>query len=130
LRYVEHDPESIISTSAKAPAPAPDPSSPADQQRRPQGQPVVDKDRHIWLIDHGIFREDKLRTVIWDLTGGQPPCCWPIWAARRAAAAKQILQSCPTRRKENQHALPRQQPGGEAASQPHPTTPCPAPLEK
>lgn len=32
---------------------------------------LVDQDRHLWLIDHGIcfHEEDKLRTVIWDFAG-------------------------------------------------------------
>lgn len=32
---------------------------------------LVDDQRHIWLIDHGIcfHQEDKLRTVIWDFAG-------------------------------------------------------------
>jgi uncharacterized repeat protein (TIGR03843 family) len=36
---------------------------------------LLDDDRHIWLIDHGIcFNvEDKLRTVIWDFAGEAIP---------------------------------------------------------
>ncbi len=36
---------------------------------------LVDKDRHIWLIDHGVcfHVEDKLRTVIWDFVGEPIP---------------------------------------------------------
>jgi uncharacterized repeat protein (TIGR03843 family) len=36
---------------------------------------LIDKDNHIWLIDHGIcfHEEDKLRTVVWDFAGGSLP---------------------------------------------------------
>ncbi|RPI88000.1 MAG: SCO1664 family protein [Chloroflexi bacterium] len=36
---------------------------------------LLDKDDHIWLIDHGIcfHEEDKLRTVIWDFAGESLP---------------------------------------------------------
>jgi uncharacterized repeat protein (TIGR03843 family) len=36
---------------------------------------LLDSDRHLWLIDHGVcfHREDKLRTVIWDFGGETIP---------------------------------------------------------
>lgn len=36
---------------------------------------LLDKNNHIWLIDHGIcfHEEDKLRTVIWDFAGEPIP---------------------------------------------------------
>jgi len=36
---------------------------------------LLDKDDHLWLIDHGIcfHEEDKLRTVIWDFAGEPIP---------------------------------------------------------
>jgi uncharacterized repeat protein (TIGR03843 family) len=36
---------------------------------------LIDKEDHIWLIDHGIcfHEEDKLRTVIWDFAGETLP---------------------------------------------------------
>lgn len=36
---------------------------------------LLDKDDHLWLIDHGIcfHEEDKLRTVIWDFAGELVP---------------------------------------------------------
>ncbi len=36
---------------------------------------LIDKDNHLWLIDHGIcfHEEDKLRTVIWDFAGEPLP---------------------------------------------------------
>jgi uncharacterized repeat protein (TIGR03843 family) len=36
---------------------------------------LVDKEGHLWLIDHGIcfHRDDKLRTVIWDFAGETIP---------------------------------------------------------
>jgi uncharacterized repeat protein (TIGR03843 family) len=36
---------------------------------------LVDKEDHIWLIDHGIcfHEQDKLRTVIWDFAGENLP---------------------------------------------------------
>jgi uncharacterized repeat protein (TIGR03843 family) len=36
---------------------------------------LLDSDRHMWLIDHGIsfHQEDKLRTVVWDFAGEQIP---------------------------------------------------------
>lgn len=32
---------------------------------------LIDKDQHLWLIDHGIcfHEEEKLRTVVWDFAG-------------------------------------------------------------
>lgn len=42
---------------------------------RKGGHVILDGDRHIWLIDHGIcfHVEDKLRTVIWDFAGQPIP---------------------------------------------------------
>lgn len=42
---------------------------------RKGGHILVDANRHIWLIDHGVcfHEEDKLRTVIWDFTGEAIP---------------------------------------------------------
>lgn len=36
---------------------------------------LVDEDKHIWLIDHGVcfHVDDKLRTVIWDFAGQKIP---------------------------------------------------------
>ena len=36
---------------------------------------IIDQDRHIWLIDHGVcfHPEDKLRTVIWDFASESIP---------------------------------------------------------
>jgi hypothetical protein len=36
---------------------------------------MVDKDNHLWLIDHGVsfHRQDKLRTVIWNFAGEPIP---------------------------------------------------------
>jgi hypothetical protein len=36
---------------------------------------LLDPDRHLWLIDHGLcfHEDDKLRTVIWDFTGEPIP---------------------------------------------------------
>lgn len=36
---------------------------------------LIDENRHLWLIDHGIcfHREEKLRTVIWDFSGEEIP---------------------------------------------------------
>jgi uncharacterized repeat protein (TIGR03843 family) len=36
---------------------------------------LIDKNNHLWLIDHGIcfHAEDKLRTVIWDFAGEPIP---------------------------------------------------------
>ena len=36
---------------------------------------MVDEDRHIWLIDHGVcfHMDEKLRTVIWDFAGEEIP---------------------------------------------------------
>jgi len=38
---------------------------------RKGGHILIDRDRHVWLIDHGVcfHREDKLRTVVWDFAG-------------------------------------------------------------
>lgn len=73
--YVEHDPEYHYFNF-----------SPEDRQRlrpvalfdllinnadRKGSHVLIDRENHIWLIDHGIcfHREDKLRTVIWDFAG-------------------------------------------------------------
>jgi hypothetical protein len=42
---------------------------------RKGGHILMDENRHIWLIDHGIcfHVEDKLRTVIWDFAGEPIP---------------------------------------------------------
>ena len=36
---------------------------------------IIDDNRHIWLIDHGVcfHRDEKLRTVIWDFAGETIP---------------------------------------------------------
>ncbi len=36
---------------------------------------LIDKDQHLWLIDHGIcfHEEEKLRTVVWDFAGKSFP---------------------------------------------------------
>src|SRR5512147_1070354 len=49
---------------------------------------LIDPDRHIWLIDHGIcfHVEDKLRTVVWDFAGESLPdeLCAAVSRFRRA----------------------------------------------
>ena len=42
---------------------------------RKGGHILVDKDGHLWLIDHGVcfHVEDKLRTVVWDFAGQPLP---------------------------------------------------------
>jgi uncharacterized repeat protein (TIGR03843 family) len=77
--YIEHDPEYHYFSF-----------TPEDKQRlrpvvlfdlvvnnadRKGGHILVDENRHLWLIDHGIcfHVEDKLRTVIWDFAGEPIP---------------------------------------------------------
>ncbi|GIV64491.1 MAG: hypothetical protein KatS3mg045_1830 [Bellilinea sp.] len=77
--YIEHDPEYHYFSF-----------TPEDKQRlrpvvlfdlvvnnadRKGGHILIDKNKHIWLIDHGIcfHVEDKLRTVIWDFAGEPIP---------------------------------------------------------
>jgi len=77
--YIEHDPEYHYYNF-----------SPEDRQRlrptvifdllvnnadRKGSHVLLDADRHLWLIDHGIcfHADDKLRTVIWDFAGEQIP---------------------------------------------------------
>jgi uncharacterized repeat protein (TIGR03843 family) len=38
---------------------------------RKGGHILIDRDHHVWLIDHGVcfHHEDKLRTVVWDFAG-------------------------------------------------------------
>jgi len=77
--YVEHDPEYHYFNF-----------SPEDRQRlrptvlfdliannadRKGSHILLDRQRHIWLIDHGIcfHAEDKLRTVAWDFAGESIP---------------------------------------------------------
>jgi len=47
----------------------------ANNADRKSGHCLVDADRHVWGIDHGLcFHEDpKLRTVIWDFAGESIP---------------------------------------------------------
>jgi uncharacterized repeat protein (TIGR03843 family) len=42
---------------------------------RKGGHFLIDKNRHIWLIDHGLcfHQETKLRTVVWDFAGTAIP---------------------------------------------------------
>lgn len=42
---------------------------------RKGGHILFDASGHLWVIDHGVCfaREDKLRTVVWDFTGEEPP---------------------------------------------------------
>jgi uncharacterized repeat protein (TIGR03843 family) len=77
--YVEHDPEYHYFSF----------SEPDHQRLRPvalfdllvnngdrKGTHILmDKDRHLWLIDHGIcfHEEEKLRTVIWEFAGEAIP---------------------------------------------------------
>jgi uncharacterized repeat protein (TIGR03843 family) len=48
---------------------------------------LIDAEKHLWLIDHGIcfHSEDKLRTVIWDFAGERIPenFCKDLQAFRR-----------------------------------------------
>jgi uncharacterized repeat protein (TIGR03843 family) len=77
--YIEHDPEYHYYNF-----------SPEDRQRlrptalfdllvnnadRKGSHVLIDDDRHLWLIDHGIcfHVDDKLRTVIWDFVGEHIP---------------------------------------------------------
>jgi uncharacterized repeat protein (TIGR03843 family) len=47
----------------------------ANNADRKASHVLLDADRHLWLIDHGIcfHADDKLRTVIWDFAGEQIP---------------------------------------------------------
>ena len=47
----------------------------ANNADRKGGHILMDKDGHIWLIDHGLcfHVEDKLRTVVWDFAGDDIP---------------------------------------------------------
>ncbi|MCE5206975.1 MAG: SCO1664 family protein [Chloroflexi bacterium] len=42
---------------------------------RKGGHFLIDNNRHIWLIDHGLcfHKQDKLRTVVWDFSGTPIP---------------------------------------------------------
>jgi hypothetical protein len=42
---------------------------------RKGGHILLDRERHVWLIDHGVcfHQEEKLRTVIWDFAGEPIP---------------------------------------------------------
>ena len=78
-RYIEHDPDQHYFNFGAE-----------DRQRlrpvvifdllvnnadRKGGHVILDANKHIWLIDHGIcfHVEDKLRTVIWDFAGQPIP---------------------------------------------------------
>jgi len=47
----------------------------ANNADRKGGHLIIDRDNHLWLIDHGLcfHVEDKLRTVIWDFAGEEIP---------------------------------------------------------
>jgi uncharacterized repeat protein (TIGR03843 family) len=56
---------------------------------RKGGHILVDEDRHLWLIDHGVcfHQEEKLRTVVWDFAGEPIPA---DLSAAMASLARQL----------------------------------------
>ena len=78
--FIEHDPEYLYFTFSEEDRQRLRPAALFDllinNADRKGSHILIDKDNHIWLIDHGIcfHEEDKLRTVVWDFAGGsQPP---------------------------------------------------------
>ena len=77
--YVEHDPEyhyfSFSQEDLQRLRPAVLFDLLVNNADRKGSHVLVDNDRHIWLIDHGIcfHVDDKLRTVIWDFAGETIP---------------------------------------------------------
>ena len=78
-RFIEHDPEYHYFNLTKVDLQRLRPVALFDlvvnNADRKGGHVLVDADRHIWLIDHGLcfHVEDKLRTVIWDFSGESIP---------------------------------------------------------
>jgi uncharacterized repeat protein (TIGR03843 family) len=77
--YVEHDPEYHFFNFSEADRERLRPAAAFDvlinNADRKGGHFILDEDRHIWLIDHGIcfHEEPKLRTVLWDFAGKPLP---------------------------------------------------------
>lgn len=77
--YIEHDPEYHYFNFSEADKQRLRPSSLFDllinNADRKGSHILLDPERHIWLIDHGIcfHTESKLRTVVWDFAGEPIP---------------------------------------------------------
>jgi hypothetical protein len=77
--YVDHDPEynyfSFNPTDLQRLRPVVVFDLVINNADRKGSHVLVDKDNHIWLIDHGVsfHRDDKLRTVIWNFAGEPIP---------------------------------------------------------
>lgn len=77
--YIQHDPEYHYFNFTKADHQRLRPTALfdliANNADRKGSHILLDPDRHIWLIDHGIcfHLEDKLRTVVWDFAGEPLP---------------------------------------------------------
>jgi uncharacterized repeat protein (TIGR03843 family) len=73
--YIEHDPNYHYFTFSEEDTERLRPTAVFDllinNADRKGSHVLVDADRHIWLIDHGVcfHVEDKLRTVIWNFVG-------------------------------------------------------------
>jgi hypothetical protein len=73
--YVDHDPEYHYFNFSAADRERLRPTSLFDlvinNADRKGSHILLDSDRHIWLIDHGLcfHMDDKLRTVVWDFAG-------------------------------------------------------------
>jgi hypothetical protein len=77
--FIEHDPEYYYFTFSEEDRQRLRPTALFDllinNADRKGSHILIDKEDHIWLIDHGIcfHEEDKLRTVVWDFAGGSQP---------------------------------------------------------
>ena len=77
--YIEHDPDYHFFTFTEEDRMRLHPAAVFDflinNADRKGGHFLLDPDRHIWLIDHGIcfHEEPKLRTVLWDFAGEPIP---------------------------------------------------------
>lgn len=77
--YIEHDPQYHYFNFSQADRQRLRPTSLFDllinNADRKGSHILIDPDRHLWLIDHGIcfHTENKLRTVIWDFAGEPIP---------------------------------------------------------
>lgn len=73
--YIEHDPDKHYFTFSQSVKQRLRPAVLfdliANNADRKGGHFLMDRNQHIWLIDHGIcfHEEDKLRTVAWDFAG-------------------------------------------------------------
>ena len=109
--FIEHDPEYHFFTFTEEDRMRLHPAAVFDvlinNADRKGGHFLLDEDRHIWLIDHGIcfHEEPKLRTVLWDFAGEPIPEQLTADLARFEAA---LVSDSPASRTIRQHLTDRE----------------------